>query len=141
MMEKLKSISLLIAKLKIAYPYYFKEMTKEEVAMLMSLYQDELSNYSDEVLSESVKNIIRNSKYMPTISELIEECEKHRSIKKSYIIELMVKDGYFKSPIEIDKAYHFLEEDIIPEWFKKDMAKYGYQERELTTSNLNLIGD
>jgi hypothetical protein len=36
----------------------------------------------------------------------------------------MVEDGYFRHPTEYEKAVSWLERNIIPEWFKKDMQKY-----------------
>lgn len=136
-MEQSKSISIIIAKLKIAYPYYFKDLTDEEFLGLISMYQEELSFYNDATLQEAVKLIIRKNKFMPTIKELIDACEISRTNKKNFIIEKMKSAGYFKHPSEIDKAYTFVESGIIPEWFLEDMKKYGYDDTPLLNNRTN----
>lgn len=130
-MEQSKLISGVIAKLKVAYPYYFKELTDEEFVGLLSMYQEELSMYSESTLLTAVKNIIRRSKFFPTLKELLDECEGCKSHKRSLVIERMKQAGYFHNEREIEKTYHFLEEGIIPDWLLADMKKYGYEEDNL----------
>ena len=115
-MEQSKLISVIIVKFKIAYPYYFKELTDEELAGLIAMYQEELSCYNELTLVSAVKSIIRKNKFMPTLNELIEECELCKTTQKNIVIEKMIKAGYFKDSREIEKTYHFLEEGIIPNW-------------------------
>lgn len=127
-MEQSKLVSTIIAKFKIAYPYYFKDLTLEELAGLVSMYQEELSVYSELILSIAVKSIIRKNKFMPTLKEIIDACELCRVTQKNITIEKMIKAGYFKDSREIDKAYKFVEEGIIPKWLLEDMKKYGYED-------------
>lgn len=141
-MENKKVISSLIAKFKIAYPYYFEKLTDEEFVGLLALYNDQLSMYSPEALENTFNTIVRRSKFMPTIQEIIEECEKYKTNKKLYIVEVMKKAGYFKADCEIEKTIHFIEENNIPEWLLNDMKKYGYNEDNLlTTSVTKLLED
>ena len=134
-MEHSRLISLVVAKLKLAYPYYFKELDDEEFLGLVSMYQEELLDYNEATIANAVKYIIRNNKYMPTIKELIDACELEKVNTKDRIIELMINDGYFKDSREIEKAYHFLETRVIPVWFLKDMKKYGYDDGKALISN------
>ena len=127
-MEQSRLISSVIAKLKIAYPYYFKELRTEELAGMISMYQDFLSDYNELTLVSAVKSIIRKNKFMPTLNELLEECELCKTTQKNIVIEKMIKAGYFKDSREIEKTYHFLEEGIIPKWLLEDMKKYGYED-------------
>lgn len=130
-MDNRKVISGLIAKFKIAYPYYFEKLTDEEFVGLLSLYNDQLSMYSCEALENAFNVIVRTSKFMPTIQEIIEKCEKYKTDKKLYIVEVMKKAGYFKADCEIEKTIHFIEEKNIPDWLLKDMKKFGYTEDNL----------
>lgn len=123
-MEKSKSISVFIAKLKMAYPNYFKELSNEQMLDLIALYQDMLGNYNEQTLDKVAKEIIKTKKYMPSISEIIDLCDECKVHVQNEIVEYMIKDGYFKSPREIDKIYMWMEEGIIPEWFRNDMKKY-----------------
>lgn len=123
-METSKSISLLIAKLKVAYPSYFRNLSSEDLLQLISMYQDSLGSYNNQVLEEATKTIIKTKKYMPTIAEIIEICDSTKVIVRNEIIEFMIKDGYFKNQREIEKTYNWLEKGIIPSWLKNDMYKY-----------------
>lgn len=81
-MEAQKLISVVIAKLKIAYPYYFKDLTDEEFIGLVSMYQEELGDFNPTALLNAIKIIIRNNKYMPTLADIISEYKN--SLKKYY---------------------------------------------------------
>lgn len=145
-MEQSKSISIVIAKLKVAYPYYFKELTNEEFISLTTMYMEELSCYNDLTLSMALKSIIRTRKFMPSISEIIEECECCKTKRGNAILDAMLKDGYFKRGIveltdehanrNYEKALSFIERGIIPDWLLKDMKEYGYVE-DLRLTNIN----
>ena len=140
-MEQSRLISSVIAKLKIAYPYYFKELKKEELAGMISMYQDFLSDYNELTLNSAIKSIISKSKYMPSMNELLEECELCKTTQKNIVIEKMIKAGYFKDSREIEKTYHFLEEGIVPDWLLEDMKKYGYEDgHNLISTNSKMLG-
>ena len=97
-----------------------KTFTKNELI----LYYDFLKEYDDEVFTKAVKTIIKKSKFLPKINELIEECEIVKEEIKFNILEIMKNDGYFKDIKEYEKATNFLKSGIIPEWFVNDMNHY-----------------
>lgn len=99
---------------------YGKEYTKIEVQQ----HYDFLKDYSYETFISAIKSIIRNSKFLPKINELLEECEKQKEKIKFDIIEFMNKQGYFKDIKEYEQANLFMSKNIMPEWFKKDVNKY-----------------
>lgn len=147
-MEQLKLISEIVMKLKTMYPYYFEKMDEMQIASLCKTYQEELSQYNEETLMSAIKNIIRTSKYMPSLNEIIEQCEKSRVHQTNKIVDLMWQDGYFKKGAygELDdsqayrnynKTLKFIEEGIIPEWLREDMKKYYNQ--MLTNKEVKLI--
>ena len=123
-MEESNLITEIIIRLKIAYPTYFNKLSNEELLVLTQMYNEELSKYNETTLVNATKNVIRNNKYMPTLNEIIIECEKNKSHNANEIIERMIADGYFHSANEIDKAYLFIEKHNIPNWLKEDMKKY-----------------
>lgn len=116
----------ILAVFEIAYPYYFAEKTKDECAAFIRLYTKKLSKYEPEVVISAVDLIIETSKYMPTLSEVIEQCDKQKRILYKQKIDLMYKNGYFKTDEEYGKALMWLfeEKPIIPEWLKLDIDKY-----------------
>lgn len=85
-MEQSKLISIVIAKFKIAYPYYFKDLTDEEFLGLVSLYQEEVGSFHPIALLNAIKVIIRNNKFMPTLADIIDE---YRKSLKNYYIEVI----------------------------------------------------
>lgn len=97
-----------------------KTFTKNELI----LHYDFLKEYDDEVFTKAVKNIIRKSKFLPKINELIEECEIVKEEVKFNILEIMKNDGYFKNIKEYEKATNFMKSGIIPKWFANDMNNY-----------------
>jgi hypothetical protein len=147
-MEKSKLIGSLIIRLKTAYPYYFRDLKEEETLGMYAMYEEELSQYNEETLTNAIKEIIRTSKYMPSLNEIIEQCEKSRTHQANEIVEKMWKDGYFKKSAygELDesqayrnynKTLKFIEEGIIPEWLREDMKKYYSQ--MITNKEVKLI--
>ena len=150
-MEQSKLISGVIAKLKIAFPYYFKELKTEELAGMIAMYQEELGGYNELTLSTAVKSIIRKNKFMPTLKELLDECEQSKTFRGNAILEVMKNDGYFKRGVEelsdqhatrnYEKALSWLENGIIPNWLLEDMKKYGYVEDKplLSQNSCNYI--
>lgn len=129
----------LIKGLKYLGVAYGKEFDKDEC----QVYYDFLRDYSYDIFRVAVKNIIRKSKFLPKITELVEECELGKENKKFEILEFMNSKGYFKCVNEMAKATMFLERNIIPEWFRVDMERYyGMMKQELIEAPERLmIGD
>ena len=116
-MEQSKLISLVIAKLKVAYPHYFEKLTDEEFLGFVSLYQENLLNCNANALILAIKNIIRKSKYMPSLAEIIEEYKKY---EKEYFLELIkssnidFKDkNYLLSMVEWYSLHEEYPKDIL----------------------------
>ena len=126
----------LIKGLKVLGIAYGKDFNQEECAT----YYEFLQEYNYETFKTAVKNIIRKSKFMPKINELIEECENYKERTKFEVLDFMKEKGYFKSIIEYEKATSFMERNIVPEWLQRDINEYykmmkqdklGYQEQIL----------
>lgn len=128
----------LVKGLKVLGIAYSKEFTKEEC----STYYEFLQEYTYETFKIAVKNIIKKSKFIPKISDLVEECENQRKLTRHEILDFMQLKGYFKNPVEYEKASKWLERGIIPEWFRNDMKKYYamMNQDKLDYQNQKLIG-
>lgn len=99
---------------------YGKEYTKIELEQ----HYDFLKNYSYETFIAAIKSVIRTSKFLPKITELLEECENCKEQIKIDVIEFMRSQGYFKDIKEYEKTMMWYEKGIIPSWLKEDMNKY-----------------
>lgn len=99
---------------------YGKEFTKQEC----QIHYDFLKEFNYETFVKAIKNIIKKSKFLPKITELLEECENCKEQVKFEVLEFMNSKGYFKAPIEYEKASLFMERGNIPEWLYSDIKKY-----------------
>ena len=107
---------------------YGKEFTQQEC----ELYYEFLREYSSETFKTAVKNIIRTSKFLPKINELIAACDNAKEKVKFDVLEFMNDKGYFKAPIEYEKASLFMERGNVPEWLQKDINEYYKRMRQAT---------
>ena len=103
--------------LGLAYNYQY---TQEEC----ELYYDFLQDYHYQTFVAAVKNLIRRSKFIPKVNELIDECNNCKEVSKIKVIEYMNSKGYFKTSREYDKTIVFMERGIVPDWLQADINKY-----------------
>ena len=94
---------------------YNKNFTDQE----MLVWYDMLGEYPEEVLNKSIKDLVSREKYMPKISDVIEECKKYKKLDRYEVLERLRAKNYFKDGSEYLKAKQWLEEGIMPEWFKE----------------------
>lgn len=123
----------ILATLRIAYPYYFKDLSKEESIAFVNLYSKKLSTYEPNTVISAIDEVITTSKFMPTISEIVEKCEAHEKIYYLKKLKAMYETGYFKTEGEYGKALNWIYEDklIIPDWLKEDVKKFDNQDKNL----------
>lgn len=104
--------------------YLSLAFNKEYTHLEIEQHYDFLKDYNDLIFMNAIKKIIKTSKFLPKINELIEACESCAANTKFEILDIMQKDNYFKSSLEVDKATNWLERGTIPEWFQNDMKIY-----------------
>lgn len=125
------NFSKIVNVLRIAYPYYFKDMEKESTIMFNQLYYSKLKRYDYVVVSSAINKIIEKSEFMPTIAEILTECDKETRRLYKIKIDKMYTNGFFKTDQEYGKALQWLFEDkpIIPNWLLEEIN--GYEEKLL----------
>jgi hypothetical protein len=109
-----------IKGMKLLQGSYSKDFTDDEIAIWFIQFE----NVKAEDFYKAVNETIRKSKYMPSIAELLEKCEKVKIYKRYEILEIMKENNYFKTPNEYDKAIMWAENETIPKWLKEDMKKF-----------------
>ena len=116
---------------------YDKQYTQEEI----KLYYDFLKDFNDDIIVKAIKEIIKTSKYIPKVTELVEKCESIREEIRFEVLEYMNNVGYFKDTREYQKASLFLERNVIPCWLQKDIDIYYKQmlNNRLSNSSRMLI--
>lgn len=125
------NFSKIVNVLRIAYPYYFKDMEKESTIMFNQLYYSKLKKYDYVVVSSAINKIIEKSEFMPTIAEILTECDKETRRLYKIKIDKMYANVFFKTDQEYGKALQWLFEDkpIIPNWLLEEIN--GYEEKLL----------
>ena len=112
---------------------YGKEYTQIETKQIY----DFLKEYNYETFTKAIKNIIRTSKFVPKIADLIEECERCKTTNRTEVIKYMWNSGYFKLSYRpehqlsdehamrnYNKVIMWLERDLLPDWLQEDINYY-----------------
>lgn len=108
---------------------YGKEYSQLEVQQVYEFIKE----YNYETFIKAVKELIRTSKFLPKIADLIETCDKYKEAIKIEVVEYMKNDGYFTQNGFLDdtqasknynKTISWLECGTTPEWLKNDINLY-----------------
>ena len=121
---------------------YGKEFNQIETQQMY----DFLKEYTYETFIKAIKNIIRTSKFVPKIADLIEECENCKSAIKMELIDFMRDSGYFKlcaygeitdehAARNYLKIKTFVSRGIIPDWLQEDMNEYYARMKQVKLAN------
>lgn len=121
---------------------YGKEYNQLEAQQVYEFVKE----YDYDTFIRATKDIIRTSKFIPKIADLIEACEKNKRSAKIEVIDYMRSVGYFKySPhgevteekasINYRKALRFIEIGVIPDWLQEDIDYYVNQMHQLRLKN------
>lgn len=128
--------------------FYFKDFSSDDLMAWYELFKDIKVN----ILEQAITDIVKESKFMPNINQLLEKCTSTINSFYLAIIDKMFKDGYFKQGIvELDsehemrnyeKTVRWIEEGIIPGFLKEDMKKYMLDNnKKIDNNNSFLIED
>lgn len=127
---------------------YGKEYSQAET---MQMY-DFLKEYNYQTMIDAVKSIIRTSKFVPKIADLIEACENNKSTQRVEVVKYMRDIGYFKqgsygeltdehATRNYNKTMMWLERGVVPDWLQDDINYFYnkmHQER-LSGTKTNLL--
>lgn len=128
--------------------FYFKDFSSDDLMAWYELFKDIKVN----ILEQAITDIVKESKFMPNINQLLEKCPSTINSFYLAIIDKMLKDGYFKQGIvELDsehemrnyeKTVRWIEEGIIPGFLREDMKKYMLDNnKKIDNNNSFLIED
>ena len=112
---------------------YGKEYSQLECQQVYEFVKE----YDYDTFIRATKQIIRTSKFIPKIADLIEACESQKDVRKIEVIDYMKDSGYFylsyRPDHKLDEAHatrnyikvrNFIERGIIPDWLKEDINYY-----------------
>ena len=111
--------------LTVAYPKF------EVDQMTMEVWYSFFEDIRADVFIAAVKSFVRNSKFAPTVTELLKHCEESKMIILNDTLKLMYQQGYFHQGVDDNQAYRnyekanqWLQRGTEPEWLKADMRRY-----------------
>jgi hypothetical protein len=121
---------------------YGKEYSQIETQQVYEF----LKEYNYDTFVKATKEIIRTSKSLPRIADLIEACEKYKGSERKEVIDYMREVGYFKyssygevtdekASRNYSKALRFIELGIIPDWLQEDIDYYTDQLKTIRLEN------
>ena len=122
-------------QMKILSISYNKDFNEETI----SYWYKHFENINKDILNMAVKKIVTNNKFMPSIAEILKECDIQKKQNALNIIQQMKNDGYFKQELEYEKAIKWIEKENIPNWFSNDMKNH--YNNYLENKELKLIGE
>lgn len=102
----------IIMVLKVAYPYHFKDMTKEDVYAMTSIYKQQFKDYAPVVLMKAVDVLVRKSPYMPSIAELHSESKKQEIVFYKELLERSDIDKKRKKQLSDLLSWYETQEEI-----------------------------
>lgn len=91
-----------------------KEFTQDD----LNVYYEYLKDYEFKVFKNAIKEIVKREKFLPKISELISYCDRY---KNDELINQLEQRNYFKNADEKEKIIMWMNEGIIPEWFREEL--------------------
>ena len=110
--------------------FYFKDFSSDDLSAWYELFK----NIKVKTLEQAITDIVKESKFMPNINQLLEKCKSTTNSNYLSIMDKMKKDGYFKLGIvplspeqeerNNDKSIRWIERGIIPGFLLEDMQKY-----------------
>jgi len=72
----------LLSLLKVAYPNFYRNITKTEAERTISLYEDMFINMDFKVVTMAIKELINTLQYPPTIADIKNKIDEITTIKK-----------------------------------------------------------
>lgn len=126
---------------------YSKNMDQEQLESWFEYFSD--VSYS--TLNNAIKEIVSESKYFPTISQLKDKCKE---VNKKYIVSIidkMKESGYFKKGVEeltdshalrnYEKTLMWLDEGNLPEFVETDIKEFLKQNKQVEQKDKKLLSN
>ncbi len=102
-------------------------------APTMEIWYSFFEEIRGDVFILAVKSFIRQSRFAPTVADLLSLCEDQRGHIINETLKLMWERGYFtqkgaltetQGMRNFEKASYWVQRKLIPEWFEADMRLY-----------------
>ena len=102
----LKETAAIMAILKVAYPRYYTDTTKNEAQEAINLWHTMLAEYPANIVNPAIKALIATNPYPPTIADVI---ERIKMLTTKPMLGEVEAWGFVKAAIR-NSTYHSIEE-------------------------------
>lgn len=126
---------------------YSKSMDQEQLESWYDYFRD----VSNSTFSKAIKEIVAESKYYPTISQLKDKCKEENKKYILSIIDQMKKYGYLKKGVKELTDYHaqrsyektlmWLEDGKLPEFVENDIKEFLKHNKQIEEKNRKLLNN
>lgn len=126
---------------------YSKSMDQEQLESWYDYFRD--VSYS--TFSKAIKEIVAESRYYPTISQLKDKCKEENKKYILSIIDQMKKYGYFKKGVKAltdshaqrsyEKTLMWLEDGKLPEFVENDIKEFLKHNKQIEEKNRKLLNN
>ena len=83
----------ILAVIRAAYPSFYKDSTKGDLAIAVNLWNDMLIDETYQNVAVAVKSIIATNKFAPSIAEIIEKVNKDKEARFHNHLEMKTRVG------------------------------------------------
>ena len=122
-----------------------KEIGKDIIEIWYEFFLEIPAN----IFKSAIKELAKETKYLPSVQELLDKCSKVQSDKLGYIAQIMYEDGYFHIGIErlsdehamrnYEKTITWLKRGTVPGWLKEDMQEYLERDNQLKVESVERL--
>lgn len=126
---------------------YSKSMDQEQLESWYDYFRD----VSYLTFSKAIKEIVAESRYYPTISQLKDKCKEENKKYILSIIDQMKKYGYFKKGVKeltdshaqrnYEKTLMWLEDGKLPEFVENDIKEFLKHNKQIEEKNRKLLNN
>lgn len=81
----------ILAVIRAAYPSFYKDNTKSDLAIAVNLWNDMLIDETYQNVAMAVKSIIATNKFAPSIAEVIEKVNKDKEARFHQQLEMKTR--------------------------------------------------
>lgn len=119
----------MLSILKVAYPNFYKDVSKEEVEQTTILYQEMFKDYDSKLVFFAVKELVNSFKYPPTIADIKDKIYQLTNVEDKSASELWdcllkaIRNGSYGSEQEFKNLPDIVKDYVISSRQLQELAQ------------------
>ena len=122
-------ILMMLSILKVAYPNFYKDVSKEELEQTTNLYQEMFKGYDPKIVFIAVKELIATLKFPPTVADIKDKIYQLKNVEDKSASELWdcllkaIRNGSYGSEQEFKNLPSIVKEYVVSPRQLQEMAQ------------------